>query len=125
MSGVSGGVGAAATGAATRRTRTSRRIAATVAHASMQVEAVSVQTPRMEGIARAESASDIAYVRARFASADELARTEGAAQIRAWSGTRMPRATYVLPDGELRYARDWWRLFDEAGAIDRVRPLFE
>lgn len=82
----------------------------------------------MEDIGRAESAIDIAYVRRYFVTLDELARgrPEGAEQLRAWAGTRMPRATYALPDGELRYAADWWRLLDDAGgAIDAVRPLFE
>jgi hypothetical protein len=30
-----------------------------------------------------------------------------------------------LQSGELRYSPDWWRLYDDARTIERVRPLFE
>jgi hypothetical protein len=94
---------------------------------STRVEAVSVQTRGMEDIALAESPTDIAYVRSTFVTLEELARgrPEGAERIRAWAGSRMPRATYALAGGELRYAADWWRLLDDAGSIDGVQPLFE
>lgn len=81
----------------------------------------------MEDLAVAETAEDIAYVRARYVTLEELAhgRSVPIEQLRAWAGTQMPRATYALADGEQRYAVDWWRLYDDAGSIDAVRPLFE
>jgi uncharacterized protein DUF6058 len=70
--------------------------------------------------------ADIAYARSEFATLPELARPGIAIErMQAWAGTVLPRATYVLPDGELRYARDWWRMLDEAGSIDRVRSEFD
>ena len=82
--------------------------------------------PAIEGIARAASPADVAYVRAEFVTLDELARGRGVPvdQLRALTGVHLPAATYVLPDGELRYARDWWRLHDDAGGPDGVRALF-
>ena len=79
-----------------------------------------------EPIALASSAEDLAYVRAGYATLEELAhgRSIPVAQMRAWVGVQMPRATYVLPDGERRYARDWWRLFDDAGGIEGVGEVF-
>ena len=44
--------------------------------------------------------------------------------MRAWAGVHLPRATYVLPGGELRYGRDWWHLFDDAGGIEGVHARF-
>ena len=77
-------------------------------------------------IARARAPEDIAYVRAELATLDELARGRSITvdQMRAWAGVHLPRATYMLPGGELRYAHDWWRMFDEAGGIDGVSALF-
>lgn len=80
-----------------------------------------------EPIALARTPEDIAYVRGELATLEELARGRSIAldQMRSWAGVDLPRATYVLPDGELRYARDWWRMFDDAGGIDGIRALFE
>ncbi len=80
-----------------------------------------------EPIALARTPEDIAYVRGELATLEELARGRSIAldQMRSWAGVDLPRATYMLPDGELRYARDWWRMFDDAGGIDGNRALFE
>ncbi len=79
-----------------------------------------------EPIARARTPEDIAYVRAELATLEELARGRSIplAQMRAWAGVHLPRATYMLPDGELRYARDWWHLFDDAGGIESLHARF-
>ncbi len=83
--------------------------------------------PAMEGIAHAASPADLAYVRREFATLEELARDRGISLevLRSWAGVHLPSATYMMPDGELRYARDWWRLYDEAGDAAAVRALFE
>ncbi len=76
-------------------------------------------------VAVAATPEDIAYVRATHATLEELAqgRSIPIAQMRAWAGIEMPRATYQI-DGEPWFARDWWRLHDEAGGVDRVRVVF-
>lgn len=76
----------------------------------------------MEGIAVATTPEDIAYVRSEFATLAELTCDRGSP---AWAGTLLPRATYQLPDGELRFARDWRQLADDAGSVSGVRALFD
>jgi hypothetical protein len=97
------------------------------ADGSTHIEPLPAQVAGMTPIALAETAGDIAYVRASYVLLEELARARGIPieELRAWSGTRLPRATYALRSGELRYAPDWWRLYDDAGSIDGVQPLFE
>ena len=96
--------------------------------ASFPASSSGVRTaPVPEGIAHAMSAADVAYVRREFATLEELARDRPVSleELGAWAGTHLPAATYVMPDGELRYARDWWRLHDDAGGPQAVRALFE
>jgi hypothetical protein len=76
----------------------------------------------MEPIALATTPDDLAYVTARFVPFDRLAR--GLPGEADWPGTELPRASYRTPDGALWFARDWWRLHDDAGDVP-VRPLFE
>src|SRR5262245_31629569 len=77
----------------------------------------------MEPIGTATTHADIAYVEARFVVFERLAR--GVPGERDWAGRERPQATYRTPDGALWFARDWWRLFDDAGAAGSVRALFE
>jgi len=72
-------------------------------------------------IALAEIPGDIAYVQTHYITLDALARGLGEVD---WPGSRMPRATYRLVDGSHWYARDWWRLHDEAGGIDELPATF-
>jgi hypothetical protein len=88
----------------------------------VQTEVGARQALAMEPIGLATTAADLVYVNARFVTLDQLAR--GLAGERDWPGRVLPRATYQTPDGALWYARDWWRLFDDAGG-GSVRPLFE
>ncbi len=75
----------------------------------------------MEPIALATTPDDLAYIAARFVTFDQLAR--GLPGERDWPGTELPRATYQTPDGVHWFARDWWRLYDDAGGLPRA--LFE
>jgi len=77
----------------------------------------------MESIALASSPADIAYVEHGFATFEQLGR--GVPGERDWAGRDLPQATYRTPDGVLWFARDWWRLLDDAGEAALVRPLFE
>ena len=90
---------------------------------SVQTEVKARQAVGMEPIAAAVTPEDIAYVRGGFATSDQLAR--GVLGERGWAGRELPRATYQTPDGALWFACDWWRLFDDAGGVACVRPLFE
>jgi len=65
------------------------------------------------------SAADIAYVRGAFANLADIAR-----DAHDWIGRVLPRPTYTLPDGSAWVPHDWWRLRDDAGALDRVPGLF-
>ena len=87
----------------------------------MQAEPYVRQAFAMEPIARATTPDDIAYVAQHFVHFDKLAR--GFLGERDWPGRELPRATYQTPDGALWFARDWWRLYDDAGGPPRA--LFE
>jgi hypothetical protein len=76
----------------------------------------------MEDVALATSPEDVAYVVASYLPFDTLAR--GAAGETDWPGVRLPRATYRTQDGTLWFARDWWRLHDEAGGIESMHGVF-
>jgi hypothetical protein len=89
----------------------------------VQVEVEGRQAVAMEPIALASTPADIAYVEARFVTFDRLAC--GVPGERDWAGSELPQATYRTPDGALWFARDWWRLFDDAGGVASVRLLFE
>src|ERR1051325_7583687 len=72
-------------------------------------------------IATAVTADDIAYVTTHYVPLGQLARGAGEA---GWPGVHLPRATYQLADGSLWYARDWWRLHDEAGGVVALPATF-
>jgi hypothetical protein len=79
----------------------------------------------MEDIALAQTAEDVAYVRARFVPLATLAADRACVEtLAAAAGRTMPRATYALADGTVWYAPDWWRLHDEAGGFAEVRAAF-
>jgi hypothetical protein len=78
-------------------------------------------TPVPSPIALAEIPGDIAYVQMNYITLDALARGLGEVD---WPGARMPRATYRLADGSHWYARDWWRLHDEAGGVAELPTAF-
>ncbi|HEY6035454.1 MAG TPA: DUF6058 family natural product biosynthesis protein [Kofleriaceae bacterium] len=64
--------------------------------------------------ATAETAEDIAYVTTHFVALDPDPAF----------GTSVPAATYRTPDGRAWFARDVWRLADDAGNRAGVRELF-
>jgi len=79
----------------------------------------------MEDIAIATSPDDIAYVRANYVDAAELASGRCSVErALALAGTTLPRASYALADGTQWFPRDWWRLCDDAGSPERVRDQF-
>jgi hypothetical protein len=81
----------------------------------MHVEVHLRQIPGM----LAETSEDIAYVTAHFLPHDAVARP-GPSPF----GVAIPAATYRLPDGTAWFARDVWRLADDAGGPEGVRALF-
>lgn len=64
--------------------------------------------------ATAETAEDIAYVTTHFVALDPDPAF----------GTSLPAATYRTPDGRAWFARDVWRLAEDAGDPAAVRELF-
>jgi hypothetical protein len=72
--------------------------------------------------------ADLAYVRANYLTLDELctgrAETPMEVRSRIHEGL-LPRPSYVLDDGTEMFPRDYFRLADEAGGVDRLRRLFE
>jgi hypothetical protein len=86
-------------------------------HAEVKVR----QARSVEGIALAETADDIAYVRTAYVPFP----ARGLPGELDWSGRLLPRAAYRTPDGALWFARDLWRLHDDAGGIAGMRELFE
>jgi hypothetical protein len=67
---------------------------------------------------RADTPDDLRYVTSHFAPLAEVARPG------APFGIAIPEATYELPDGSRWFARDVWRLADDASGADGVRALF-
>jgi len=65
--------------------------------------------------ATAETVDDLAYVTATFIALEPDPSF----------GVTVPAATYRTPDGRAWYARDVWRLADDAGGPAGVRALFE
>jgi hypothetical protein len=66
----------------------------------------------------AQTPEDIAYVKAHFVTRGQIARG-----VDPPFGIAIPAATYRTEDSEW-FARDVWRLADDAGGADRVRALF-
>jgi hypothetical protein len=83
---------------------------------------------RGEGLTRSQyTVADIDYVREGFLTLDELcgARGDDATHVRAEiSAGRLPRPSYVLPDGAEMFPDTYFRLADEAGGVDRLREHF-
>lgn len=73
------------------------------------------------------SSNDLAYLDSDYRSLAELCagRDLDPAAIRALiEAGRLPRPTYVLPDGEERFPPDYFALLDEAGAVDALPDWF-
>ena len=74
------------------------------------------------------SDADVRYVRANYVTLEELAAARGetpdAVRALVESG-RLPRPSYVLPDGTEMVPRDYFAFLDEAGSVEAIRPLFE
>ena len=71
---------------------------------------------------------DVTYVRANYVPLDELSAARGgtADAVRALiESGRLPRPSYVLPDGTEMVPREYLALLDEAGSVEAMRPLFE
>ena len=72
--------------------------------------------------------ADLAYIHAGYTTLDELCadRDESPADVRRLiEERRLPRPSYVLDDGTEMYPHDYFRLLDEAGGAERLRPHFE
>jgi hypothetical protein len=71
--------------------------------------------------------ADIDYFAANYVTLEELCagRAESAADVEALiADRRLPRPSYVLPDGTGRFPADYFRLVDEAGGVDGLREHF-
>jgi len=79
----------------------------------------------MDLVALADTPEDIAYVTAGYIDAASVAQGRCTVEsVLALAGTQLPAASYRLPDGSLWFARDWWRLHDDAGDPAAIRALF-
>jgi hypothetical protein len=70
---------------------------------------------------------DLAYIEQSYATLAELcqARAETPTEIEQLIADGvLPQPTYVLPDGRQMFPRDYFRLVDEAGAVDRLQEWF-
>src|SRR5689334_8553789 len=71
--------------------------------------------------------ADLEYLDANYVSLEEVCdgRPESPADVEALiEARRLPRPSYVLPDGAGRFPADYFRLIDEAGGVDRLREQF-
>jgi hypothetical protein len=71
--------------------------------------------------------ADIAYITANYRPLEELcdSRAESPDDICALIDERkLPRPSYVLPDGTGMFPADYFRLVDEAGGVDGLREHF-
>jgi Family of unknown function (DUF6058) len=72
--------------------------------------------------------ADLAYIEANYSTLEELCadRDESPGEVRQLiEQRRLPRPSYVLDDGTEMYPYDYFRLPDEAGGVDRLRPHFD
>jgi hypothetical protein len=72
--------------------------------------------------------ADIAYIRGNYLTLDELCakRAETPTEVRSRIDEGLlPRPSYVLDDGTEMFTRDYFRLADEAGGVERLRRHFE
>ena len=71
--------------------------------------------------------ADIAYISENYCRLEELCegRRESPEEVRALTEERrLPRPSYVLPDGTGMFPADYFRLVDEADGVDRLREHF-
>jgi hypothetical protein len=71
--------------------------------------------------------ADLAYFSANYLTLEKLCeeRPDSPDEIGALIGERrLPRPSYVLPDGTGMFPADYFRLVDEAGGVDRLRDHF-
>jgi hypothetical protein len=71
--------------------------------------------------------ADLDYLAANYVSLEELCdgRSESPADVEGLiAERRLPRPSYVLPDGTGRFLADYFRLVDEAGGVDGLREHF-
>jgi hypothetical protein len=74
------------------------------------------------------SDADLEYIRTNYVALDELCaeRVERPSEVRSQIDERLlPRPSYVLADGTGMFPRDYFRLADEAGGVDRLPAHFE
>lgn len=73
----------------------------------------------------ATSPADRAYIRATYTTLAALAgeRAMPVDPLVGWAGVVLPAASYWIDD-EGWFARDWWRLYDDAGGADGIAGLF-
>jgi hypothetical protein len=71
--------------------------------------------------------ADLDYLAANYLTLEELCtgRDESPEGVRARiEERRLPQPSYILPDGTGMFPADYFRLVDEAGAVDRLREHF-
>lgn len=71
---------------------------------------------------------DLDYVRSEYVDLDRLCagRAETPGQVRELIAQgRLPRPTYVLPDGTEMFPPDYFALLDEAGSVEAMRGVFD
>jgi hypothetical protein len=71
--------------------------------------------------------ADLAYFSANYLTLETLCedRSESPEAVRSLiQERRLPRPSYVLPDGTGMFPADYFRLVDEAGGVDRLRDHF-
>jgi hypothetical protein len=71
--------------------------------------------------------ADLEYLDANYVSLEELCdgRPESPADVEALiAERRLPRPSYVLPDGAGRFPADYFRLIDAADGVDGLREHF-
>lgn len=70
---------------------------------------------------------DLAYLRQNYLTLEDLCagRPETPAQVRELiDAGLLPRPSYVLVDGTAMFPADYFRLYDEAGNVDRLSQVF-
>jgi hypothetical protein len=71
--------------------------------------------------------ADLSYISANYRTLEELCedRAESPDHVRELiESRRLPRPSYVLPDGTGVFPEDYFRLVDEAGGVDALREQF-
>jgi hypothetical protein len=71
--------------------------------------------------------ADLDYLASNYVSLEELCagRAESPENVEGLiAERRLPRPSYMLPDGTGRFPADYFRLVDEAGGVDGLREQF-